>query len=254
VRLDRCALGRSAGVVSLTEDFRRLLDETGWRSKEDVSVIPDAFDEGRMVPGDRSAARARVGVEEGVPLLVYAGMTFSYRGLERLLEALVRVRECLPETRLVLVGGRPGEIAELQRFAASLPLEGALAWAGQLPQEEVLPYLHAADLLVIPDTVTDVTASPLKLFEYLAVERAVVLPDIPALAEILPPEIGYYFRRGDAGDMARALQEALTDPNRPLREAAGRETVKPHTYAARAARIIDLARATVRRGRGAART
>jgi glycosyltransferase involved in cell wall biosynthesis len=246
-RLDRCALGRSVAVVSLTEDFRRLLDATGWRSSRDVVVIPDAFDEHRMVPGDRAAARARVGVAEGMPFVVYAGMTFSYRGLDRLLEAFSRVTEGAPSARLALVGGRPPEIAGLKSVAAGLPLEGSVIWASQLPQEEVLPYLQAADVLVIPDTVTDVTASPLKLFEYLAVERAVVLPDIPALQEILPPQIGYYFRRGDVADMARALREALGDPDRRRREIAGREAVKTHTYAARAARIVDLASITARR-------
>jgi glycosyltransferase involved in cell wall biosynthesis len=243
-RLDRCALGRSAVVVSLTEDFRRLLDSTGWRRRDDVAVIPDAFDDRRVAPGDRHAARARIGMAEAVPLVVYAGMTFSYRGLDRLLEAFSRLREARDTARLALVGGRPGEIAELRSVAAALPLEGAVTWATQIPQTEVLPYLQAADVLVIPDTVTDVTASPLKLFEYLAVERAVVLPDIPALREILPFEVGYYFRRGDVGDLARALAEALDDPERPGREAAGREAVKSHTYAARAARIVELAAET----------
>jgi glycosyltransferase involved in cell wall biosynthesis len=115
----------------------------------------------------------------------------------------------------------------------------------------VLPYLQAADVLVIPDTVTDVTASPLKLFEYLAVARVVVLPDIPALQEILPVDVGHYFHRGDVADMARALRAALEDPERSAREEAGRDVVAPHTYAARAARILELATATAGPTRGA---
>jgi glycosyltransferase involved in cell wall biosynthesis len=245
-RLDRSALTRSAVVVSLTEDFRRLLDTAGWRRPEDVAVIPDAFDEERMVPGDRRAARELMGLAVDVPFVVYAGMTFSYRGLDRLLEAFSRVRDAFPGARLALVGGRPREIADLKAVAAGLPLQDSVLWASQLPQEDVLPYLQAADALVIPDTVTDVTASPLKLFEYLAVGRVVVLPDIPALQEILPAAIGYYFRRGDVGDMARALGDALRDPGRGKREEAGRKAVEPHTYSARAARILDLAAATAR--------
>jgi glycosyltransferase involved in cell wall biosynthesis len=251
-RLDRSALTKSAAVVSLTEDFRRLLDTAGWRRPEDVAVIPDAFDEERMVPGDRRVARERIGLAADVPFVVYAGMTFSYRGLDRLLEAFSRVRQTFPAARLALVGGRPKEIADLETVAARLPLEDSLLWVSQLPQSEVLPYLQAADVLVIPDTVTDVTASPLKLFEYLAVGRAVVLPDIPALQEILPTHVGYYFRRGDVADMARAMQNALADPERGKREEAGRKAVQPHTYAARAARILELAATTARSsGRGA---
>ena len=121
-------------------------------------------------------------------------------------------------------------------------LESAVLLVGPRPQEEVRLWLQAADVLCIPDTVTDVTASPLKLFEYLAVERAVVLPDIPALREVLPESVGYYFARGDDAALAAAVLRALDDPERPVRERAGREAVRPHTYAARAARILAAAR------------
>ena len=244
VRLDRGALSKSSAVVSLTEDFCRLLGSEGWPRPAQVAVIPDAFDERQMVPGDRGAARRRLGLDPAAKLLVYAGMTFSHRGIDRLLQAFDEVRRELPEARLALLGGRPAEIADLTRQAEALALGSSVSWMGQRPQAEILPYLHAADALVIPDTVTDVTASPLKLFEYLAVGRAVVLPDIPALREILPTSIGYYFRRGDAPALARALVAALTDPGRVQREKAGRDVVLAHTYAARAERILDLAART----------
>ena len=60
-------------------------------------------------------------------------------------------------------------------------------------------------------------------------------------------ETGYYFRRGDAGALAAALLSALNDPARGAREAAGLRAVAPHTYAARAERILALAEAVVQR-------
>jgi glycosyltransferase involved in cell wall biosynthesis len=245
--LDRAALTRSQAVVSLTDEFRRLLAHMGWRQPADVAVIADAFDNQQIAPGDRAAARRRLELPEHAPLLVYSGMTFAYRKLDLLIEALAQVRKQLPDAQLLLVGGRPAEIEQLRGLAAALGIDAAVTWAGQLPQEHVLPYLHAADALVIPDTITDVTASPLKLFEYLAAGRAVVLPDIPALAEVLPPSIGYYFRRGDASALAQAIISALTDPQRQQREQAGLSVVAPHTYAARAAQILALAEAVAQR-------
>lgn len=239
--VDRVAIGRSAAVVSLTDEFRRLLERLGWRRREDVAVIADAFDDRRLGPGDRHAARRQLGMAKEGPLLVYAGMTFSYRGLDRLLGAFAALRGERAEARLALVGGRPSEIAALREHAAALGLDSAVSFTGQLRQDEVTPYLHAADLLIIPDTVTDVTASPLKLFEYLAAGRAVALPDLPSLMEVLPRDVGYYFRRGDADDMLRALRAALDDPRRPEREVSGRAIVAAHTYASRAGRILALA-------------
>lgn len=241
--LDRAALTRSAAVVSLTEDFRRLLARLGWRDTREVAVIPDAFDDRQIGPGDRGVARQRLGLDATSLVIAYTGMTFAYRGLDRLLEAFAQVRASTPGARLLLVGGRPGEIAQLRVQARALAIDDAVVWAGQLPQSEVVPYLQAADILVIPDTVTDVTASPLKLFEYMAVGRAIVLPDIPALTEVLAPSIGYYFRRGDVGALTQALLTARDDPRRAERERVGLAAVAPHTYAARAAHILALAQA-----------
>jgi glycosyltransferase involved in cell wall biosynthesis len=244
--LDRATLARSQAVVSLTDDFRRLLDRMGWRPAERTAVIADAFDDQQIAPGDRAAARQQIGHPPDAPLIVYSGMTFAYRKLDLLLAAFATLRARRPAARLALVGGRPAEIDQLRAQARELGVEGALTFTGQIAQSQALPYLQAADALVIPDTVTDVTASPLKLFEYLAVGRVVVLPEIPALAEVLPPTIGYYFRRGDAGALAAALDRALADPARPEREQAGLAAVAPHTYGARAEHILALAEAVNR--------
>ena len=241
--MDRLALAQSARVVSLTLDFRRLLAELGLRPPAEVAVIPDAFDDEAFRPGDRAAARRALGREGAYPLVVYAGLTFSYRRLELLLDAVATLRSRHPGLRVILVGGRPGEIEALRLHALSLELADTVELTGPRPQTEVLRFLQAADVLAIPDTVTDVTASPLKLFEYLATARAVVLPDLPALQEILSPQTGYYFRRGDATDLAAALHLSLTDPDRPRRERAGHEAVLPYTYEARARSVLALAEA-----------
>lgn len=248
-RLDRTALTRSAGVISLTEHFRSQLGREGWRPADQVSVVPDAFDEERFLPAERGSARARLGLDAERRLIVYSGLTFVHRGVDRLLEAFARIRDVAPDVRLALVGRGPDEAPDERELARRLAIDAALIWAGRRPQDDVIPYLQAADVLVMPDTVREVSGSPLKLFEYMAVGRAIVLPEIPALAEILPLSVGYYFARGDTQALADALRRALDDPDRPRRERAAREAVLPHTYAARAQRILELA-ASVLAGAG----
>lgn len=239
--LDRAALTRSQAVVSLTDDFRQLLARMGWRDPAEVTVIADAFDDRQIAPGDRVAARQLLALPADAPLIVYSGMTFAYRKLDMLQQAFASLQAQFPNARLALVGGRPAEIEQLQAQAAALGIANVVTYTGQLDQAQIVPYLHAADLLVIPDTVTDITASPLKLFEYMAAGRAVILPDIPALREVLPPSAGYYFRRGDATALAAALAAALADPARAERAERGLALVAPHTYTARAERILALA-------------
>ena len=239
--LDRGALEESTLVVSLTEDFRQMLALRDLREAGEIEVIPDAFDDEVFRPGDRAEARHALGLSPKSPLVVYAGMTFAYRGLDRLVSAFKAVRAVYPEAELALVGGQPSERAALVAQAHEHGIGRAVRVVGSLPQDEVRLWLQAADVLTIPDTVTDVSASPLKLFEYLAMERVVILPDIKALREVLPEGVGYYFRRADEGALSQALLTAIGDPERASRERAGRAAVTPHTYAARAARVLAVA-------------
>ncbi|NTV65042.1 MAG: glycosyltransferase family 4 protein [Oscillochloris sp.] len=259
--IDRVALTRSAAVVSLTDDFRRLLAQIGWRRADDVFVVPDAYDQQLFAPQNRSACRAALGLPANAPVIAYAGMTFAHRWLDGLLEAAVGLAGRYPGLTLLLVGGRDTERAALRRQAEALGLalwqgdgppptgpRPTLGLFGPRPQAEVLTFLGAADALAIPDTVTDITASPLKLFEYLALGQPIILPDIPALVEIVPPQLGCFFVRRDLDGLRAALATALDAGADLTNSAARRALALEHTYGRRAERIIDVVTRIAARG------
>jgi glycosyltransferase involved in cell wall biosynthesis len=218
---------------------RRLPPPARGKKLRDPPPWPSSPTPSTTSPFARDAAAARrAWASPADRLVVYAGLTFTYRRLELLLQALVALRPRHPALRLVFVGGRPAELASLRDEAARLGVGDAVTFVGPRPQGEVALYLQAADLLALPDAVTDVTASPLKLFEYLATARAVVLPDIPALQEILPAEVGYYAARR-RGTSRPPPQRACRRSER--REDAGRAAVRP--FVLRRARILPCRQA-----------
>lgn len=246
-KVDQTVMGRSDKLVSLTGAFRDFVVEEGLRPASSLAaVIPDAFDAEKYVPmseAGRQSARAQLGFDPDEFLVVYSGLTFAYRSLDKLVEAFARFTRNRPDVkaRLVFAGGRPFERAEVEAQAAKLGLSDRVQCVGQQPAEKVNLYLNAASLLAIPDTVTDVTASPLKLFEYAAVARPVMLPDLPALKEILPEGQAVYFPRGSVDGMLEALEYTYSQPQEAATRAqAAYKSVSQYTYTNRARSILDL--------------
>ncbi len=246
-RVDRTVVGQSDKLVSLTGAFRDFVAEEGLRpASSPAAVIPDAYDAEKYFPmpqAERKTGREKLGLAPDEFLVVYSGLTFAYRSLDRLVEAFGRFTRKNPQAkaRLVFAGGRPFERAAIEAQAAKLGLSDKVQCAGQQPAERVNLYLNAASLLAIPDTVTDVTASPLKLFEYAAVARPIMLPDLPALKEILPEDQAVYFPRGSVDGMLEALEYTFENPTEAAEKAqAAYRSVAKYTYANRARAILDL--------------
>ncbi len=246
VRLvDALAIRRADRVVSLTEGFRTWLDRVGLKPLAQTATIPDAYDAARWYPRDRAAARATCGLPQEAFVVTYAGLTWAYRGLDRLARAFAVLHRAEPNSVLALVGGRERERAELAALAAELGIADAVRLPGQRPQDEVVAWVAAADALVVPGMINGLNASPLKMFEYAAMARPIVAADMPAIREILGDDGARYFASGEVAALGAALRAILRDPEDAAAMAARAQTrVAAFTYQARAATILALADAT----------
>ncbi|HKP51544.1 MAG TPA: glycosyltransferase family 4 protein [Chloroflexia bacterium] len=240
--LDRAALTRSDRLVSLTETFRHWVATQHLHPESEVVVIPDAFDPALYYPQDKMGARAVLGLPTDAYIIGYAGLTFAYRRLDLLVEAFASLTKAFPEMVLLLVGGRPDEVTELRTLSEKLGIEpDRLVMPGQVPQDRTALYLNASDVLVIPDTVTAMTASPLKLFEYMATGKPIVCKDMPALREILDDTSARFFESGDGEALADAISRMKLHPDESTE--LGAEALRRsacYTYQARALQIVEV--------------
>ncbi len=240
--LDRLSLQRADRIVSLTGTFKEWLVEGGLRRAEDIFVVPDAFVPPVEGYPTRRSARRDLGLPAGAFIVGYAGLTFAYRRLDLLVGAFARLASINNGALLMLVGGRPFEVSELRSLADNLGIaKERIITPGQVEHDRTPLYLAAADVLVIPDTVTQMTASPLKLFEYMAAGRAIVCKEMPALREIVDESSTLFFPEGDADALAASLLKLKLEP--AICEALGGEALKlsvKYTYSARAKTIAEV--------------
>ena len=153
-----------------------------------ISLLPNAVDPELFAPLPRDEAlAARLGLRDGDFVVVYAGSLSSYEGLDDLIEAVALLcRQDVP-ARLVLVGD--GRVSRKSGDAVGRPKRRPVVCF--LPDasepDEVRQYLSLADAVAIPRKPHRVCqiVSPLKPFEAMAMEKPVILTDLPALREIV---------------------------------------------------------------------
>jgi glycosyltransferase involved in cell wall biosynthesis len=194
-----------------------------------VAVIPNAVDadDFRPRPAD-PALRADLGFAPSDVVLGYVSSLVPYEGIGHLLEAISHLRGAGRNVRGLIVGDGP-QRAALQRAAAELGLGDAVRFTGRVPLGEVQRYYAQIDVFVVPRTNDQVsrTVTPLKPLEAMAMQRAVVTSDVPALRELIAPgETGLVFTAEDAVHLASVVEPLLDDPAARARlGAAAREWV-----------------------------
>ena len=240
---ERLVWRRAEGYVTITAALARELD-TRFGPRPRLAVVPD---------GARLPTVESVGLRDdsGRPARVvgYAGHLYPWKGLDVLLGALQR----LPGVRGLIVGGLAGEpdLARVRALANELA-PGRVTFAGQVDPPRVPALLRDADVLVLPNPPSRMSAaytSPLKLFEYMAAGRPIVGSDLPSLREVLrPDENAVLVEAGDPGALAAGIARVLGDPGLAARLAArAREDVIEWTWDKRAERLETLLAGTAGR-------
>jgi glycosyltransferase involved in cell wall biosynthesis len=112
-----------------------------WPVREKCVVVPLGVDPVRFAPPTNQPTNQLT----SQPTLLFAGRLRYYKGLDVLLHAL----SLLPGVQLVVVGDGPmGE--EWKRLTDALGLRDRVTFAGEVPDEDLPAYHHAADIFVLP--------------------------------------------------------------------------------------------------------
>jgi glycosyltransferase involved in cell wall biosynthesis len=181
-------------------------------ANSDVAVVPDGV---RLDPHRRFDWTG----PSASPVAVYAGHLYPWKGVDTLIAALTHA----PSLRARIIGGHPAEpdLARVQAQAQTAGVMDRVEFIGLQPPPAVAALLSSADILVLPNRTSSVSAhytSPLKLFEYLAAGRPIVASDLPALREVLRHgENAWLTAPDDAAALAAGIKQVLADPALAIR-------------------------------------
>ena len=180
---ERLGARKCERIICVSEAERGRGRRAGVRARMEV-VLSGVSTDGRVV-SERSAARAELGLPPG-PLVVCVGRLCEAKGQDQLLAVWPRIVGRVPSAHLVLVGEGTVDTRLQVGVGTSVLLAGL--------QDDVLPWLTAADVVVAPSRREGLS---LAVLEAMAAGRAVVATDVDGMREsigessgcIVPPEI-----------------------------------------------------------------
>ena len=252
------SLPRHAAHVTVAS---RTLEAQQWGlglSPERVTYLPNALDATRYaswrdeerIAIDAAQVRRTLGLAGPTVLLYTRFVEFPPRLIAHVFD---RVRDALPDARLLIVGG--GLHGEDSAVAQALAEHrNAVVMAGFVPFAAVPAYIRAADVAVVPfeDTLINRAKSSVKTLDLLAAGQAIVATAVGEnTSAIRHNETGLLVPPGDADALAEALIGLLRDPARAraLGNAARTRAWREQTWQVQAGTIDGIYDAIVTRSR-----
>ncbi len=244
------ALSSASIIVAVSEALRDELLSLGIPSQR-ILVNPNAVDPQTFRPAcGGKDLRKQLGFKPDDVIVGFVGSFSYWHGVPVLQETIQQLlaTESLhhddSRIRFLLVGSGPLH-DDLRRACAEFEKVGAVVFAGVIPHGRVPAYLDAADILVSPHIPMPdgrpFFGSPTKLFEYMAMGKAIVASDLDQIGRVLRHrETAWLVAAGDVSQMVAAIRLLASQPEtRDRLGNAVREVASTrHTWSQNAARLL----------------
>lgn len=242
-RLETQAAREADHVVTLTDGLKAEFVSRGVEPAR-ITVIPNCVDAHAFAPRPRDPELLRsLDLEEKL-VIGYVGSLIDYEGMDLLVRAFSKATARHPDLRLLLVGDGRAR-AGISRAIRDSGVEERCRMVGAVAASDVPRYYSLIDVAPFPRRGLAVCelVSPLKPLEAMAAEKAVLVSDVAALAEmVVDGATGLVHRKDDAESLASALLRLADDAD--LRHRLGRAArawvARERTWEMAAGRFADL--------------
>jgi glycosyltransferase involved in cell wall biosynthesis len=191
---------------------------------ERVWVIPLLYNFQRFAQADGAAVRSRYLVGPYREMVLFVGRLAVEKDLPTLLRSVPELALSRPGARIVIVGHGQEE-TRLRQMVEDLHLGDRVVFAGSVSGDDLPPYFHACDVLVLPSIYEGI---PTVLVEAAVSGKPVVSTRTRNVEDVvIDGQTGHLVPVGDPGAMATALAGVLSDPTLAAQMGqAGREHVQ----------------------------
>ena len=247
--IERRTFMHSGALITVSGRFREMLIERGYDA-ERIHVIPNAADTVIFRP-DLAPTEDFQALSDGSVVLGYVGAFHTWHRLDQLLELVINAKENHGTgIHLLLIGDGPDR-KRLRKRAAELGIESSVTFTGSLPHLEIPRYIMRMDAAIMANATE--YASPVKMFEYMAMGKAIVAPAVGPIVEILQDGVSaVFFQPHDIDSFKQAVRRVVADTDLRRRIAANARQLaeERHTWLKNAERTARIAQNLSRQRKG----
>jgi teichuronic acid biosynthesis glycosyltransferase TuaC len=201
----RWTLRHAAGLVAVSDSLKREMVRLG-APQEKVRVISNGVDVTRFTPEDRRAARQKLALPESAQIVVSVGSLLPVKSHERLISAVVALRDRHPTLKAYIVGEGPAR-TKLEAAIRDSQAADQIKLVGSRPNEELRYWFSAADVSCL---VSSREGWPNVVSESIACGTPVVATRVGGVPEIIcSSELGIVVD-SEISSIAGGLHQALT--------------------------------------------
>ena len=216
-RIERWVCSEATWTMVVLTPLKRYLEAIGVPEGKCV-VMPNGVDAERFAPrAPDMTLRDRLGIPSDRCIVGFTGVLRPWHGLDLLVRAVRKMVQQGINVFLLIVGDGPYR-GKLEEIVSQLGLGAAVCVTGRVPHERVPDYVGLFDVAVSPRATF--YASPMKVIEYMALGKPIVVPRTPNFLDIIDEGVeGVTFEDGSEISLERALSGLCTDV--PLRREIG---------------------------------
>jgi glycosyltransferase involved in cell wall biosynthesis len=147
--------------------------------------------------------------------LMYHGLIVERHGLDLAVEALARVKNKVPGISLHLYGEHTEYLDKIFELARQLNLGDSIQFHGFEALDEIARDISKIDVGIVPNRLTVFTQInfPTRIFEYLAMNKPVIVPRTRGISDYFNEDDILYFDPDNVNDLASRIEWAYEHPS-----------------------------------------
>ncbi len=244
-RIERSNIGKADRIIVVTPKLKDILIEQYNVIERRIEVIENGANTDMFRPISIEIVKKELNLDPHLSYICFVGNFVAWQGLEYLIRCAPLVLKACPDARFLLVGDGMLK-SKLSEMARELGISEIVIFTGMVPYEKVPLYINASEVCVVPKKSLKSGYSPLKLYEYLACEKAVVASKVEGFECLEEQKAGILVENPE--ELARAIIKLLKDEK--LRDEMGRNgreyVVKGHSWKNVAMKILSICEESIK--------